>query len=75
MLETLDYMLAVSTIHRPFYISIGISTLPKQHTTYSCLVYLLVCLFGLSLRNHRPMNWLVITLGSLGKNLGSTDLK
>ena len=36
MLETLDYVLAV---HRPFYISIFISTLPTQHTTFICTIY------------------------------------
>ena len=34
MLETLDYTIRVSVlaVHRPFYISICISTLPTQHT-------------------------------------------
>ena len=34
MLETLDHILSVLAVHRPFYISICISTLPTQHTTF-----------------------------------------
>ena len=33
-LETLDFTIYISAVHRPFYISISISTPPKQHTTF-----------------------------------------
>ena len=33
MLERLDYSIALA-VHRPFYISICISTSPTQHTAY-----------------------------------------
>ena len=44
--ETLDYIyiyiyiyiLSVLAIHRPFYISICISTLPTQHTTFNLII-------------------------------------
>ena len=36
MLETLDYTIRIGSIHRPFYISICISTLPTQHTCNKC---------------------------------------
>ena len=34
MLETLDHILSVLVVHRPFYILICISNLPTQHTTF-----------------------------------------
>ena len=34
MLKTLDYTIRIGSIHRPFYISICISTLSTQHTTF-----------------------------------------
>ena len=37
ILETLDYAIRISAVHRPFYILICISTLPTQttqHTTF-----------------------------------------
>ena len=34
MLETLDYTIFVLAVYRPFYISICISTLPTQHTSF-----------------------------------------
>ena len=35
MLETFDYtVLSLLAVHRPFYISICISTMPMQHTTF-----------------------------------------
>ena len=34
MLETLNYTIRIGSIHRPFYISICISTLPTQHTIF-----------------------------------------
>ena len=39
MLETLDYILSVLAVHRPFYILICISTLPTQHTTFILIKY------------------------------------
>ena len=30
-------LLSISAVHQPFYISISISTLPTQHTTFICL--------------------------------------
>ena len=29
----------ISAVHRPFYISICISTLPMQHTTFKAYIY------------------------------------
>ena len=37
MLETLDYTIRILAVHKPFYISISISTLPTQHTMFIML--------------------------------------
>ena len=38
MLETWDYMLSLLAVHKPFYISICISTLPTQFTPFISLL-------------------------------------
>ena len=38
MLETLDYTIRIDSIHRSFYFSISISTLPTQHNTFMLAV-------------------------------------
>ena len=51
MLETL---LSISAVHQPFYISICISTLPTQHTTFMCLAAVmakLACMSGWTFRD------------------------
>ena len=47
MLETLDYTIRIGSIHRPFYISICISTLPTQHTMFIYIyIPVLYCTFN-----------------------------
>ena len=44
MLETLGYTISVLAVHRPFYISIFISTLPTQYTMFISLFNFVFCL-------------------------------
>ena len=43
MLKTLDYTIRIGSTPIPFYISIGVSTLPMQHTAFIYRIFPQIC--------------------------------
>ena len=54
-LETLDFT-SISAVHQPFYISICISTLPTQDTTFYVVIHQ-PCHFDFNLANNKGKFW------------------